>query len=143
GQIGYKISVALKPDTPAGPLKHDFFLKTNDPSCPLLPILVEATVQAPLSATPDTARIGTVMVGQTGTQKVIVKGSRAFRITAIEGQADGITAESPDVTGATHTITTKWQPTAAGELRRQLVVKTDLDKDTSITVPVEGNAVAP
>src|SRR5262249_43282993 len=119
------------------------FLKTNDPTCPLLPVLVEATVQAPLSATPDTARMGTVTVGQTGTQKVIVKGNKAFHITVIEDQADGVTAETSDVLGETHIVTIKWQPTAAGELKRQLVIKTDLDKDTSVTVPVEGTAVAP
>src|SRR5262249_9132637 len=59
-EVGYKISVALKADALAGPLKQDFYLKTNDPACPLLPVLVEATVQAPLTALPEKAELGTV-----------------------------------------------------------------------------------
>lgn len=142
-EVGYKISVALKADAPAGPFKQDLYLKTNDPACPLLPVLVEANVQAPLSASPEKANLGTVMVGQIATKRVIVKATKACRITGMEGQEDGITAESPGAAAETHIVTIKWQPTKAGDLKRQLTVKTDLDKDATIAIPVEGSAVAP
>jgi hypothetical protein len=142
-EVGYRISVALKADAPAGPFKQEFHLKTNDPNCPLLPVLVEATVQAPLLATPDKAEMGAIALGQTAVKRIIVKGNKAFRITAIDGQEDGVTAESPDVVGETHIVTFKWQPAKVGDLKRLLVIKTDLDKDGTIEVPVEGSAVAP
>src|SRR5262245_31113421 len=46
GQVGYQLRVTLKENAPAGNLKHELFLKTNDPASPLLPVLLEATVQA-------------------------------------------------------------------------------------------------
>lgn len=142
-EVGYKISVALKADAPAGPLKQDFFLKSNDPGTPLLPVLVEAMVQAPLSASPEKAEMGAVPVGQAATKKIIVKGNKAFRIVGFEGQDGVVTAESPEGAGETHIVTIKWQPAKAGEIKQQLTIKTDLDKDATITVPVEGNAIAP
>jgi hypothetical protein len=142
-EVGYKISVALKPDAPAGPFKQEFFLKTNDPNCPLLPVLVEAMVQAPLTLSPDKAALETVMVGQTVTKRIILKANKACRITAIEGQEEGVTAETPDTAGETHIVTIKWQPTKAGDLKRSLVIKTDLEPEGTVTVPVEGTAVAP
>jgi hypothetical protein len=142
-EVGYKISVALKADTPAGPFKQDLYLKTNDPACPLLPVLVEANVQAPLTALPEKADLGTVPIGQAVTKRVIVKGNKPFKIVAIDGQEDGVTAETPEPAGETHFVTIKWQPTKAGDVKRQLTVKTDLDKDATLAIPVEGSAVAP
>jgi hypothetical protein len=141
-EVGYKISVALKADAPAGALKQDFYLKTNDPACPLLPVLVEAAVQAPLSISPDKADLGRVPVGQSGTKRVVVKGIKPFRIVGFEGQEDGVTAETPEAAGETHFVTIKWLPTKEGDLKCQLTVKTDLDKDATIAIPVEGSAVA-
>src|SRR6266851_9622189 len=46
GLVGYRVEVTLKPDAPTGSLKHEIFLKTNDPASPLLSLLVEATVKA-------------------------------------------------------------------------------------------------
>ena len=142
-EIGYKISVALKADAPAGPFKQDLYLKTNDPACPLLPVLVEAIVQAPLTAAPDKADLGTVTLGQTATKRVIVKATKACRITGMEGQEDGLTAETSDAAAERHFVTIKWQPTKSGNLSRQLVIKTDLDRDSVLKIPVEGVAVAP
>ena len=45
GQVGYRLSVTMKATAPVGTLKHDVYLKTNDPSSPLVAILVEAHVQ--------------------------------------------------------------------------------------------------
>ena len=61
------------PDAPAGPFKQEIFLKTNDPNCPLLPVLVDATIQAPLTASPDKVEFGMATVGQPVTKRVIVK----------------------------------------------------------------------
>jgi hypothetical protein len=142
-EVGYKISVALKAGAAPGPFKQAIYLKTNDPNCPLLPVLVEATVQAPLTATPNKIEFGTATVGQPITKRVIIKANKACKITAIDGQADGVTAELPEGAKETHFLTIKWLPTAAGELKRSIVIKTDLDQDASVTVMLEGKAEAP
>src|SRR5262245_32437633 len=81
GQVGYRVSVTLKPDAPAGVLREELSLKTNDPASPLVPVLVEATIQAPLSVSPTTLSLGNLKVGAPVTQRVMVKGNGSpFRI---------------------------------------------------------------
>ena len=53
----------------------------------------------------------------------------------IDGQGDGVTAEIPDREDSTMIVSIKIEPTKAGDLRKQLTIRTDLDKETaSITV---------
>src|SRR5579859_4442376 len=85
GQVGYQIKVALKPDVPAGTHKWEIMLKTNDPASPLVPVLVEATVQAALSVVPNSLNMQALKVGDTATQRVVVRGSKPFKILSIEG----------------------------------------------------------
>jgi hypothetical protein len=142
GQVGYQVGVTLKPDTPAGELKHELFLKTNDPASPLVPVLVQANLQAPLQVVPETVPLGVVKAGDTVVKRVQVRGTKPFRVTAIDGLGDGVTADLPAGTGLVQTITLKCQPTKAGEFRKQLQIKTDMDKEPPGIVTLEGN-VAP
>ena len=89
GQVGYKVSVSLKPDAPAGALKGEMFLKTNDPVSPLLPVLVEGNVQAALTVSPSQVRVN-AKVNETRSGSVAVRGNKAFRILSVEGLGDGV-----------------------------------------------------
>jgi hypothetical protein len=140
GKVGYKINVALKADAPAGALKHELFLKTNDPASPLVPLLVEVTIQAPLSVTPSAVHFGEVKVGEAKSQRVLVRGGKAFRIVAIDGLTDGLTAEFPAEAGEARIVVIKWTAAKAGELNCPLVIKTDLAKDNSVSLTVTGKA---
>src|SRR5947199_7947727 len=80
GQVGYKIEATLKADAPAGAFKHEIFLKTNDPASSLVPMTLEANVQATLSVTPSTLRITNVKVGEPVTPLVRLQGARPFRV---------------------------------------------------------------
>ena len=51
----FKIAVSLKADAPAGPLAEQVFLKTNDPTSPIIPIPVAGMVQAPYELNPKKA----------------------------------------------------------------------------------------
>jgi hypothetical protein len=137
GQVGYRVTVTLKADAPAGPLRHEMQLKTNDRASPVLAVLVEATVQAALSVAPGVVAMDMVKVGEAKTQMVVVRGNKPFRIVAIEGQGDGVTAALPSQAAAVHRLTIKCQPTKAGALSKQLTIKTDLAKDAAATVTVE------
>ena len=140
GRVGYHVAVSLKPEAPAGALKHELLLKTNDPASPLVPILVEATVQASLTAVPPQVTMGTIKVGQLVTQRVLVRGAKPYRILAVEGTGDGVTADFPSMPARVQTVLLKYNPTKAGDLHRQLQIKTDLDKETTVTVTVDGVA---
>jgi hypothetical protein len=140
GQVGYQVRVTLKPDTPVGPLKEEIFLKTNDPASPLLPILVEATVQSAITVAPPVLTLGAVEVGKPLTRRVVVRGSRPFRILGVDGAGEGITLEPNSAgTAAVQIVTFKCQFDKPGEFKRELKIKTDL-QDLPVSVTVEGSA---
>lgn len=139
GQVGYQVAVALKPDAPAGPFKHELFLKTNDPASPLVPILVEANIQASVSVAPNPVRMGNLKVGESVTRLVVIRASKPFRIVAIEGQGDGVVADLPTAANQVQVLKVKFQPVKPGELRRQLQIKTDLDQEAAAAVTLEGS----
>ncbi len=56
GQVGYQVKVSLKKDAAPGQFRESIFLKTNDPSAGLLPVLVRGNIQAPLEAVPADPR---------------------------------------------------------------------------------------
>ncbi len=142
GQVGYRLKVTLKADAPSGSLKQDIFLQTTDPASPLVPALIEGTVQASLTAVPGTVSLGNLKVGEAQLRRVVLRGNKPFRVLSADGLGDGLTTEElPKTAAAVQIVTVKCQPAKAGELRRQVIFKTDLD-DASVTVTIEG-AVLP
>jgi hypothetical protein len=142
GRVGYRLRAALKPDAPAGLLKHELLLKTNDPASPLVAVLVEAVVQAPLTVKPNPLRLGSVKAGEAVTRRVNVYGAKPFKIVAIDGLGEGIQADLPQTAAAVQTVTFTCQGAQAGDLRRQVQIRTDLADQPPVTVTIEGT-VAP
>jgi hypothetical protein len=145
GQIarrGYRIFATLKTDAVAGPFKQEIVLKTNDPASPVLNFHILGTMQGTLAVAPPSLAINGLRVGESQTKKVVIRADRPFRVLGIDGQGDGITADMPPDRQDTQMILTiTIQPKKAGELRRQLTIRTDLDKE-SATISVTGD-VAP
>lgn len=139
-QVGYRLSIALKATAPAGSHRWELLLQTNDNASPTVPVLVEATIQAALSVVPSPCHLNNVAVGEEVTRKVLVRGSKPFRIQAVEGQGDGLTVEVPAAAGPVQVVVVKWRPTQAGELHRELRFQTDLDSGATATLLVEGKA---
>jgi hypothetical protein len=139
GQVGYKVQVTLKTDVPLGPLKEYFYLKTNDPASPTVPVLVEGVVQSALTVTPGSLNLGAVTVGDTLTRRVLVKGAKPFKVLSLDASGDDITlVPSADTAAAVQTVTFKCQFTKPGEFKRELKIKTDL-QDAPVIVLLEGN----
>jgi hypothetical protein len=139
GGVGYQVKVAIKPDAPAGSLKHELFLKTNDPASPLVPILVEANIQASLSVAPNPVNLGNLKVGEAVTKLVILGATKPFRVVAVDGQGDDLQVELPAAAAGSQLLKLKFQPLKPGEVRRQLRIKTDLDQESTVSVNIEGN----
>ncbi len=143
GRVGYRMKASLHADAPAGLLKHEVFLKTNDPASPLVPVHVEAVIQAPLSVKPSYLRFDDIKVGEVMTRRVNVLGSKPFKIVAIDGLGEGVQAEIPTTTASVQTITITWQPTKPGESKRQIQVRTNHAGQSPLTITLEGTASSP
>jgi hypothetical protein len=126
---GYRISATMKPEPPAGAFKQEVILKTNDPANPILTFNIVGNVQAGLAVSPNPIAVRDLKVGEAQTKKVFVRGPRPFRVTAVDGQGDGVKVDIPNREDATLVLTVHIQATKAGDLRRQLMIRTDLDKE--------------
>ena len=140
GRIGYKIKATLKADAPAGSLKHELQLKTNDPASPLVPLLVEATIQAALTVVPNPLDLRSPHVGETITRSVVVHGNKAFLVTGVEGLGEDIAVDLPPVAADVQKLTFKWQFKNAGPVQQQFQIKTDL-QPAPITLTVKANVL--
>jgi hypothetical protein len=143
GQVGYRLTVTLKKEAPAGALKDFIHLKTNDPNAPLVPLLVEANVLAALSVTPSVLNLGTVKPGDALTRRVVLRGARPFRVTKVDGIDDAVQLGTPLATTSVtvQTVTFRCLFDKPGDFKRELQVRTDL-QDAPVTVTIEGT-VAP
>jgi hypothetical protein len=140
GRAGYRLAVTLKPDAPPGPLKQELILKTNEPgNSQFLTVVVEANIQATLSVSPAVVNLGRVKVGAAVTHKVQVRGQRPFRILKVDGVDDVVSAVLPAGAAPNHVLVLRCQPRQPGDLRRQLVIHTDMDQ-SAVTVHLEAKA---
>jgi hypothetical protein len=141
GRVGYRLAVTLKPDAPAGPLHQELILKTNEPgSGQILAVAVDGTVQAALTVSPGVINFGKVKVGAPATQKVQVRGQRPFRVLTVDGVGDGVTVELPREAAQNHILTFRCDASKEGEIRRQVVIRTDLDGNAAVTLSLEARA---
>lgn len=144
GQVGYKVKLTLKTDAAAGSLKGDLQLTTNDPNYPVVLVPYDAMVQAPLTASPEVVRFGSVPIGASVEKRVNLRGNQAYRITKVDGEGDGLTVKDSRPDPATvHVLVIKFQPSQAGPIQRTLTVHTSLAGGATATIRVEGTAVTP
>jgi hypothetical protein len=138
GSVSYSLSVTLKPDAPAGPIRDEIRLFSNDAETPSIPVSVTAYVRGELSAAPSVLSLGQVNPA-TGVQgRFVVRGTKPFAIQSIEGAGQGFTV-SP--TGAarqsTHVVTVAFKPDAAtvrGDIRHVFRVHTDMPGEAPVDV---------
>jgi hypothetical protein len=140
GRVGYHITVALKPDAPPGLIKQELTVKTNDPNSPKVPLLIEATVQAALAVSPHNVNFGVLPVGAQAEKKVVIRADKPFSITSVEGIGEGVDVDLPAGAAKTQILTVKYQPGQAGDLVKQIKIKTSLSEQSSASLTIEAQA---
>ncbi|MFO0797869.1 MAG: DUF1573 domain-containing protein [Gemmataceae bacterium] len=141
GGAEYTVTVALKANAASGSLADTLTLKTNDPANPVVTLAVTGAVAVPLEVAPARVRFEPVAVGESATQRVLVRAGRPFRVLGVDCPAGDIKAELPaQLQLPLHAITVKFDPTRLGAQTAELRVRTDLDGGTTVTVPVEAEA---
>jgi hypothetical protein len=138
GRVGYRMTVKLNADAPGGAFKHDLVLKTNHPATDVMTVVVDGNIQAALRAAPSLVNLNAIKVNQARTFKVQVLGNRPFKITDFKTDGKDITVELPKDALVIHTLTMTCTAATVGELKRQVTFITDLDKNASVTVTIQG-----
>lgn len=88
GRVSYAMKVRLNGDAPAGYIKEQLTLVTNDKNSPEVPVMVEGRVVADLTVSPSTLSMGALKPGQSVTRKIVIQGKRPFKITSVSCEDD-------------------------------------------------------
>lgn len=138
--VGYNLTVRLRPDAPAGLVRDEIRLLTNDPQSPNVPVLVTAQVQGSLSVTPPLLALGAVPRDGTVQGRYLIKASRPFKIRQIDGNGEGFTLAAADASPRTlHILNLSYRAVEGsprGDLRRGFRITTDLDDEAPVDVTV-------
>lgn len=140
GEVAYEVVATLRPDTPVGKWYTDVWLKTNDGSRVRLPLTVD--VESALAVTPETVSLGEVQVGKEAERRVIIRGAKPFRITAVKGEDGALKVkDGTRESKAIHVLTLTLRPTETGEWSRKVRVVTDLDEDNEVEFQARAQVV--
>jgi hypothetical protein len=130
GAVSYTLTVSLKADAPAGPVRDEIRILSNDPETPSIPVMVTAWIRGELTAAPSVLSLGPVQSAAGVQGRFVIRGAHPFAIRAIEGNGDGFSAAAPQEARRTvHVVTVAYKPeegTTRGDLRRVFRVHTDL-----------------
>jgi len=128
--VGYQLKVTLRPDAPAGTIRDEIRLMTNDPETPVFPVQVTAILRGDLSASPSVLSLGNVASATGVKGRFLVRASRPFVVRAIEGDGDGFKATVDDATPKpVHLITVSYNPEEGktrGDVRHAFRLHSDL-----------------
>jgi hypothetical protein len=84
GRVEYDLLVRLKDSTPAGDLREQLVLVTNDGNGGRrIPLLVEAKIVPEISLAPESIVLGNVRQGEAVSKKIVVRGKKPFRIVKV------------------------------------------------------------
>jgi hypothetical protein len=113
GRVSYDLLVRLKDTAPAGDLREQLVLVTNDRSEQRIPVLIEGKVVPVVSVAPNSVVFGEVAQGQEVSKKVLVRGKKPFRIIDIYCDDDSLKFQTPSESATRHIV--NFQFTASGK----------------------------
>jgi len=133
GELSYEITATIRADCPVGKWYSDLWLKTNNPSMPRVRVPLSVEIQTPLTISGGTVALGTVKPGTQAERKVVVRGTKPFKITRVQGTDDELTVkDSTTESKEVHVLTVTFRPTREEDLNRKLKVITDLKDEGEV-----------
>jgi len=135
--------VHLKPHAPAGVLQDQLTIVTNDSGGKTLLLPVEGRITSPLTVSPASLFLGVVKPGETVKKRLVVRGSKRFRILNIlcddpRFAFDTVAAESQSL----HFVTLAFTASAeTGEISKVIRVQTDLGSGVCDECVVNGTVL--
>jgi hypothetical protein len=139
-QVSYTLNVSLKPDAPAGIVRDEIRILTNDRETPSIPIPFTAQIRGELTASPSAMNLGNVTSAGASQARFYVKGAKPFTIKSVDGDGDGFKLVEPDPSKKVlHALMVVYKPeegTTRGDLHKALRIHTDLPGEPPVEVQV-------
>src|SRR5262249_60828160 len=103
----------------------------------------DGNLQQELTVFPPAVQLKNVKVGQEVSYKIREQGNgeKLLRVLQVEGAPEGLTVDLPQTPAKVQVLTLRWLPAAAGDMKCELKIKTDLDGGAMTSVIVDGTSV--
>lgn len=136
--VGYVLTVSLRPDAPAGMIRDEIRILTNDAESPSIPIMITGMIRGELTAKPSLLAMGNV-ASTSGVQgRFLVMGTKPFIIQSVEGATDGFRIAPLDPKPKTvHVVSISYRPEEGktrGDLRHPFRIVTNLPGEPPLDV---------
>jgi hypothetical protein len=142
GKANYNLSVRLKPDAPAGYIRDQLVLVTNDfdARAARVPVAIEGRVVPSLSVEPSPLTMGVAEVGRPLSRYLVVKGREPFRILAVRSSDERFKCQPAAESKTAHmfpvTFLAKGGEQSGGTVNATIHVETDLKGVNAVDVNV-------
>lgn len=153
GQISYNLAVRLKPDAPAGYIRDQLVLVTNDfdARAARVPVAVEGLVASTLSVRPSPLMMGVAEAGRPIVRNLVIQGQTPFRIVDVTCSDRRFECQLPREAKTTHILPVTFLADASNpsgeKVRVKIRIKTDLagvnSKEVDVSVQIMPSATAP
>lgn len=121
GRAKYEIHVTLADDAPAGYLRDEIRVYTNDSRAEYFPIAVEANVAPALSVTPSPLFLGRIAPGESVSKRVVVRGTEAFSIADVQCGNQAFHFKQADAAKKVHLVEVAFDaPEQAGRIEQSV-----------------------
>jgi hypothetical protein len=132
-EVVYQLTAKLRSDTPVGKWYTDLWLTTNNAALPKVRVPLTVEVESPLTVSPGAAELGELKVGTSSERRIVVRGVKPFKITAVQGTDDELhVRDSTPDSKPVHVLTVTLKPGKVGTLQRTLHVHTDLGDEGEV-----------
>jgi hypothetical protein len=138
-RVDYEMVVRLAEDAPAGFLRDELVIQTNDRSMPQVPLLMTGSVESPLTIAPETFTVATMKPGEDKVQRLLVQGKKPFKITEIVCEGFEVDFQPSDESKVVHILNVRLVAQGnPGEFKQPLIVRTDAGDEMTAQTLVTG-----
>jgi hypothetical protein len=142
GRVTYDLVVRLNEAAPAGELRGQLLLVTNDGRNQRIPVMVEGRVIPEISVAPESLVLGTVLQGEEVSKRVLIRGKKPFRIVDVTCDADCFHCTAPQDANQRHVVELTFKADREpGEVREPVEFTTDLGSEYRTTCMVYATIV--
>lgn len=129
-QVDYTLTAKIRPDTPAGRWYSDVWLTTNNPAIPKIRVPMTLEIESALTASPESVVIGPLKPNEESERKVILRGTKPFRIVKVDSGDGSIQVKSSSEEARTiHVVTVRAKAgDKPGDILHKVKIFTDLDE---------------
>jgi hypothetical protein len=145
GLVNYDLIVSLARGAPAGYIRDELHLLTNDanPRTARVPVPVEGVVRAAVTAFPAPLYFGSVEPDQSAVRQIIVSGATPFRILQVDSTDPHFRCTPDAAAGTLHRLPVAFHAgPIPGKVTANLVIRTDTGT-APVVVAVQADVVPP